>query len=171
MMVPTGVKARREAVHGTEWVTGDIELAVDRSDPAALAVGDRNQLGAPEHPFFDAIAGEKRATARAIDRNGTSRSKSAIPPAWSSWACVSRIARQADPRLPRVREVGQDEIDAGHVGVGEHDPAVDDEDAIVDLDAEAVAVADLHPARPRGRYGLIDPSHEDRITGPRVPAT
>ena len=44
--------------------------------------------------------------------------------------------------LAQVREVGEDEVDAGHVGVGEHDPAVDDEDAVVDLEAEAVP-ADL----------------------------
>ena len=44
--------------------------------------------------------------------------------------------------LPQVREVGEDEVDARHVGVGEHEPAVDDEDAVVDLEAEAVA-ADL----------------------------
>ena len=48
--------------------------------------------------------------------------------------------------VPQVGEVGEDEIDAGHVGVGEHDPAVDDEDAVVDLEAEAVAPDLAEPA-------------------------
>ena len=38
----------------------------------------------------------------------------------------------------QIREVREDQIDAGHVGVGEHEPAVDDQDAFVDLEAEAV---------------------------------
>ena len=41
--------------------------------------------------------------------------------------------------VAQVREVGQHEVDTGHVDVGEHDPAVDDEDAALDFEAEAVA--------------------------------
>ena len=62
--------------------------------------------------------------------------------------------------LAQVGEVGEDEVDAGHVGVGEHQPAVDDEDAAVDLEAEAVPAdlpepaeeddANRARARPRG---------------------
>ena len=48
--------------------------------------------------------------------------------------------------LPQVGEVGQDEVDAGHVGVGEHDPAVVDEDPALDLDADAVAADLAEPA-------------------------
>ena len=48
--------------------------------------------------------------------------------------------------LAQVREVGKDEVDAGHVGVGEHDPAVDDQDPAVDLDAAAVAADLAEPA-------------------------
>jgi hypothetical protein len=40
--------------------------------------------------------------------------------------------------LPQVGEVGEDEIDPGHVGGGEHQPAVDEEDAALHLDAGAV---------------------------------
>ena len=49
--------------------------------------------------------------------------------------------------LPQVREVGQHEIDTGHVGVGEHDPAVDEQDPLVDLDAAAVAPDLAQPAQ------------------------
>ena len=61
------------------------------------------------------------------------------------------VAVGEDDRLDRVgvvaqvREVGQHQVDAGHVGVGEHDPAVEDDDPAVDLDARAVA-ADLAEA-------------------------
>ena len=47
--------------------------------------------------------------------------------------------------FPEVGEVGQHQIDAGHVEVGEHEPAVEEHDAPVDLDAGAVA-ADLPEA-------------------------
>ncbi len=49
------------------------------------------------------------------------------------------------PAVVQVGEVGQDQVDAGHVGLGEHDPAVEDDDAALDLDAGAVA-ADLAEA-------------------------
>ena len=60
--------------------------------------------------------------------------------------------------LAQVREVGEDEVDAGHVGVGEHQPAVDDEDAAVDLEAEAVAA------------DLAQPAEEDDADGSRSSA-
>jgi hypothetical protein len=44
--------------------------------------------------------------------------------------------------VQQVGEVGQDQVHAGHLGVGEHDPAVEDHDPPIDLDAGAVA-ADL----------------------------
>ena len=37
-----------------------------------------------------------------------------------------------------IRELGQDQVDARHVGVREHDPAVENEDAPVDLNAGAI---------------------------------
>src|SRR5262249_14086978 len=53
--------------------------------------------------------------------------------------------------LSQVREVREDEIDAGHVDVGEHQPAVDDEDAVIDLETEAVATDLAEPAEERDR--------------------
>ena len=41
--------------------------------------------------------------------------------------------------LAEVREVGKHEVDARHVGLGEHEAAVEEHDAPVDLDAGAVA--------------------------------
>src|SRR4051794_35270417 len=51
--------------------------------------------------------------------------------------------------LTQVGEVREDQIDARHVGVGKHDPAVDDQDPAVNLEAEAVP-ADL--AGPAEKY-------------------
>src|SRR5262245_41112548 len=44
-----------------------------------------------------------------------------------------------------VGEVGQDQVNAGHLHVGKHQPAVEDDDPLGDLDAGAVA-ADLAEA-------------------------
>ena len=41
--------------------------------------------------------------------------------------------------VAQEREVGQDEVDAVHVGVGEHQPAVDDEQPALLLQHHAVA--------------------------------
>ena len=56
--------------------------------------------------------------------------------------------------LTQVGEVGKHEVDAGHLGLGEHDPAVDDEDAVVDLEAEAVAADLAEPAEEGDLDGL-----------------
>ncbi len=55
--------------------------------------------------------------------------------------------------LAKVGEVGKDEVDAGHVRVGEHDAHVENENAAVHLDAGAVpaylpeAAEKYHPDR------------------------
>ena len=48
--------------------------------------------------------------------------------------------------LTEIGEIGEHEVDPGHVGLGEHDPAVDHQDAIVDLEAEAIAADFAQPA-------------------------
>ena len=153
----------REAVRNR--VRDRDELAVDRTDPAALTVGNRNQLGAIEHArFFDAIAGERERQLRAIDRNGDVTEQERDP-ARVVFVGV-REQDRVDPVgvLPKVREVGEDQIDTGHVGVGKHDPAVDEEDAIVDLDAAAVAADLTQPAQEDDpHFPLID-RRMDRVT-------
>ena len=56
--------------------------------------------------------------------------------------------------VAEVGEVGQDEVDAEHVGVGEHQPAVEDHDATVDLDARAVPPDLTEPAEEGDLDGL-----------------
>ena len=60
--------------------------------------------------------------------------------------------------FPQVAEVGQHQVDPGHLDVGEHQPAVEDHDPPVDLEAGAVA-ADLAQAAQED-----DP---DRVAQPR----
>jgi len=49
--------------------------------------------------------------------------------------------------LVEVGEVRQHEVHAGHVGLGEHDPAVEDQDPAVHLDAGAVAPISPRPPK------------------------
>ena len=51
--------------------------------------------------------------------------------------------------LAQPREVGQHEVDAEHVGVGEHQPAVEQHDAPGQLDRRAVAADLAEPAEER----------------------
>ena len=124
------------------------ELAVDGPDPAALAVDDRDQLGPVEHPrLFDAIARQRERQRRAVDRNGDVAQQERDP----TRVVFVRVGEQdrldAIGVLTQVGEVGKHEVDAGHVGVGEHDPAVDEQDPLVDLDAAAVAPDLAQPAQ------------------------
>ncbi len=65
--------------------------------------------------------------------------------------------------LAQVREVGEDEVDAGHVGLWEHEAAVEEHDAPVDLDAGAVP-PDL--AEPSEEDDADRVSHGARAAGP-----
>ena len=124
------------------------ELAVERADRAGVRRRARGSARcARASPPPRCGCGPGRATA-ASRRSGTttSRSRKASPPAWSSWAWVRKRRFDAVGVLAQIREVGQDEVDAGHVGLGEHDPAVDEQDAVVDLEAEAVAPDLAEPA-------------------------
>ena len=123
------------------------ELAVDRADPPALPVFDRDQLGAVEHAgFFDAVAGERERQRRAVDRNRDVTQQERDPARVVFVGVREQDRFDAIGVLAEIGEVGQDQVDAGHVGVGEHDPAVDEQDAIVDLDAAAIAADLAQPA-------------------------
>ena len=74
------------------------------------------------------------------------------------------------PVLLQVRDVGDDEVDAEHLGLGEREAAVDDEDLVVDLD-DGDVLADLaHPAERDdaqriGHSGLLEESHLFGVVG------
>ena len=145
-IVPAGVWYAVANACGTECVTGT-NSTVERPDAPALAVGHGDQLGAVEHPgLLDAVAGEAERQRRAVDRDGDVAQQVGEPAGVVLVGVGEHDALDPVGVLAQVGEVGQDEVDAGHVGVGEHEPAVDDEDAPVDLEAEAVAPDLTQPA-------------------------
>ena len=131
------VRDRERVRHG---VRHGNELALDRADRTHLAVGDRDQLGAIDQPgFVDAASGKAQC------ERGPVQGRRHVAQQIRESADVVFVAvgehDAVDPLrvVAQVREVGQDEVDAGHVGLGEHEAAVDDDDPALDLDAEAVA--------------------------------
>ena len=99
-----------------------------------------------------------------------------MPPTWSSWPWVATRRVDAVGVLAQVREVGQHEVDAVHVGAGEHQPAVDEQDPAVVadalLDGHAVAADLPEPAEedePDGRQPRERPSAHGRRPGWRRP--
>ena len=146
MIVPAGVWYAVANACGTEWVTG---MNSQSNGPivAPLAVVHGDQLGAPEHPrFLDAVARQPERQRRAVDRERDVAEQEREP----TGVVLVRVGeeRGLDPVgvLAQVGEVGEDEVDARHLGLGEHDAAVDDEDAVVDLEAEAVPPDLTEPA-------------------------
>jgi hypothetical protein len=130
------------------------ELAVEGADLAALAVGHRDQFGAGQHPrLLDPVPGQPERQGGAVDRQ---RSHLGQQEGQASAVVLVAVgendALEALGVLPEVGEVGEDEVDAGHVGVGEHDPAVEEQDPVVDLDAGAVA-PDLTEASEKDNAG------------------
>ena len=79
------------------------------------------------------------------DRRSSSRSRYGSAPMWSSCPWVSTTASISIGPLADVVEVRQDEVDAGHVRRRERQADVDDEDAVVQLEAGHVP-ADLADA-------------------------
>ena len=123
------------------------ELAVERADHAALAVVHGDELGATDHPrLLDAVAGQAERQRRPVDRERDVAQQEGE----AAGVVLVRVGEEhgLDPVgvLAQVGEVGEDEVDAGHVDLGEHDPAVDDEDAVLDLEAEAVPADLTEPA-------------------------
>ena len=89
---------------------------------------------------------------------------------WSSWPCVSTTPDDVIETVLDVAEIGQDEVDAGLVLLGEEHAAVDDQQLAVDLEdghvppdlAQATERHDAQGARLElGRQGV-----EHRIGDP-----
>ena len=147
MIVPTGVKNAIAKPSGTECVTGmnwQSTGPIRRRSPSMTG----NQLGPVEHArFLDAVAGHRERKRRAVHRDRDVAEEERDP----ARVVLVGVGQQdrLDPVgvLAQVGEVGKHQIDAGHVGVGEHDPAVDEQDSLVDLDATTVAPDLAQPAQ------------------------
>ena len=102
-----------------------VELGARHRDRQLAAVDDRDRLSWP-----------------------SSRMTHGSAPRWSSWPWVMTTASMSSDALAQVREVGQDEVDAHHLGRREAQPAVDDDDPALVLDDRQV-LADLAHASQR----------------------
>ena len=142
---PWGVWKAMAKPWGTEWVTGMNSTSngpMRRRSPSVTVMYCARSV---EPGLVDPVAGQAEREGRAVDRDGQVAQQERQSAGVVLVTVGQHDAVDAVGVLPQVREVGKDEVDAGHVGVGEHDPAVEDEDPAVDLDAGAVA-ADLAEA-------------------------
>ena len=100
------------------------ELDLARPDAPALAVAHRDQLGAVEQPgLLDAVAGQAERERRAVDRERQLAQQVAEAPHVVFVAVRDDRPVDAVGVVAQVGEVGQHEVDAEHVDVGEHQPA------------------------------------------------
>ena len=134
---------------GTEWVTGMNSMSNGPIGCRSLSL-HRDQLGPPEQPrLFDAVAGQaQRERREPITGNESSRSRNAgrrRGPRGRGW----RPTLDAVGVLAQPGEVGQHEVDAGHVGVGEHQAAVHEHQPARRL-SMTMQLRPISP-RPRGR--------------------
>ena len=133
---------------GDRVVDGD-ELELERAELLALALlhGERVRRDAVLLELrLDEREGQREPISgmswRSLSRYGTA-------PMWSSWPCVSTTPRMSSRRSRIGREVGQDQVDARLVLLGEEHAAVDDEELAVELEDGHVA-ADLAETAERG---------------------
>ena len=165
-ITPCGVWNAMAIASGTEWVTG-MNSTSTGADLHRLAVADRHEAGAVGQPgLFDPVPGQPDRELGAVDR----RLQLAQQVGQAARVVFVPVGEDDPvdpvPAIVQVGELGQDQVDAGHVGVGEHDPAVEDDDAAVDLDAGAVATDLTETAEeddPDGlRLSCDQPSDGDR---------
>ncbi len=143
-ITPCGVWNAVAKPCGTEWVTG-MNSTSNGPICAALAVGHRDRAGPAEQPgLLDAVAGEAERERRAEDREDQLAQQERQAADVVLVAVGGDAALDAVGVLAQPREVGQHQVDAEHVGVGEHQPAVEQHDAAV-----ASMQPQLRPISPR----------------------
>ena len=128
-------------------------------DAATLAVADGDEVGAvAEAGLFHPVPGQADGELGPVDGHLQVAQQIGQSPGVVLVPVGQDDAVDLVGPLPQVGELGQDQVHAGHVGVGEHDAAVEDDDAAVDLDAGAVAA------------DLPEPPEEDDTDGGRLGA-
>ncbi len=119
------------------------ELDVEGPDPHALAVGHLAQRRLLQQAgLLDAVARETERDGRTVDGEGTLAQQELQASHVVLVAVSGHAPDDAVLVLDEVGEVGQNEVDAVHVRVREHETAVDDEQASLLFHHQAVA-ADL----------------------------
>jgi hypothetical protein len=121
------------------------ELDVEGPDADALTVADRVERRAAEQPgLLDAVARQAEREPGAVDRHRHLAQQELD--ATDVVLVAVRGHEPVDARrvLLQVREVRQDQVDPVHVGTGEHQAAVDEQQAAV----VAAALLDRHAVAP-----------------------
>ena len=116
------------------------ELHIEWPNASTLIVDNGDQFGFAKQPsFFNAMSRQTKRDFGAVNR------KRHIAQQELQAAYVILVPMSRDAGLDAVGvfaqpcEVGKHQVDAVHVGVGKHEPAVDEQQAIVLLDDHAVA--------------------------------
>ena len=116
------------------------ELDIEGADRTPFPVVHLDEPNAVDEPrLLDAIPREPQRESRAQHIGREVTQEIGEP------TCVVLVSVSEHHRvhlvgaLAQIGEIGENEIDARHVGIGEHDPAVEDDDPPVQLKAGAVA--------------------------------
>ena len=128
-MTPCGVWKAVAKPWGTEWVTGMNSTSngpILRRSPSWTGMSSVR----PSRPASSMrLRARPSGQRRAVDRELQLAQQEAQAAAVVLVAVGDDAPLDPVGVLEQVREVGEDQVDAGHVRVGEHDPAVEDHDA------------------------------------------
>ena len=148
-IVPCGVWKAVAKPCGTEWVTGRNSTSngpIWRRSPSATGM---NSVRSRSPASSMRLRARPSVSAEPIDRERQLPQQERQPADVVLVAVGGDAADDPVGVLPQVGEVGQHEVDARHVGVREEEPAVEQQDLVVDLDAGAVAPDLAQPAEER----------------------
>ena len=124
------------------------ELEVERAEREPVALADlvraRSRLSRCSRSLESSSASVSLEPTSGMSPR--SRSRYGVAPMWSSWPWVSTSASTSSRRSRIGSEVGQDQVDAGLVVLGEEHAAVDDQQPAVVLEDGHVAADLAEPA-------------------------
>ena len=142
-----GVRVRNRVRDGDE-------LHVERTDHPPLAVAHHNQVGLSEQAsFFNSVTRQTQRDSRAVDGEAQLTQQILQCADVVFVAMSGHHGHDVVGALAQPREVGQHKVDAMHVGVGEHEAAVDEKDLALLLDGHAVAADLTETAEEDDAYG------------------
>ena len=145
-IVPTGVRRAMPIASGIEWPTRN-GIAVNGPICELVAGIERQERVRGELVLLDLDPEEAAGERRGVDRHAREVRQDVRQAADVVLVGVGDQERlDVGLALAQVGDVGDDEVDAEHLLVGEHQPAVDDDDVVAVLD-DVHVLADLpHPA-------------------------
>ena len=138
------VESRCEAMWNR--VSHGKELDLERPDLLTIPVGDFDEDRVVyESRFLDPVSGQSQSQRRAVDGDHQIAEQERKSAGVVLVTVGEHHSFDAIGALTKVGEVRQDEVDPRHVRIREHDPAVENDYATIELDTGAVA-SDLSEA-------------------------